>query len=341
MAEIPESIHTVAAKIDEWHEKHQERPRPHMGASLLGHPCDRWLWLSFRWAVVEKFNGRMLRLFRRGQREEELIISDLRAVGMEVHSTGAEQSRVDFGAHVSGSIDGIIEKGVPEAPAKRHVLECKTHSLKSFKALCDKGVQESKPQHWCQMQLYMAGTGIDRALYYAVCKDDDSIYTERVRYDAEAAKALVERGRRLTLCERMPEPLSTDSTWYQCRYCSAHSFCFESKLTKEINCRTCALSTPTEDSKWLCARYGNEEIPVDAQRTGCDGHVLHPDLVPWKWLPSDDGLTALFEIDGEVVKNGLPGAIVHSSKELLGLAGWEVGSDEESPVSGVEAGVSA
>ena len=96
MAEIPESIHTVAAKIDEWHEEHQEGPRPHMGASLLGHPCDRWLWLTFRWAVVEKFNGRMLRLFRRGQREEELIVSDLRAAGMEVHSTGAEQARVDL-----------------------------------------------------------------------------------------------------------------------------------------------------------------------------------------------------------------------------------------------------
>jgi hypothetical protein len=184
------------------------------------------------------------------------------------------------------------------------------------------------------MQLYMHGTGIDRALYFSVCKDDDQIYTERVRYDAEAAKALVERGRRLTLCERMPEPLSTDPTWYQCRFCPAHSFCFDTKLTKEVNCRTCALSTPTEDSKWLCARYGNEEIPVSAQRTGCDGHVLHPDLVPWKWMPSDDAFSAVYEINGEQIRNGVEDNTTHSSKELLDLEAWKDGDSEGLPTAG-------
>jgi len=334
MAAIPQPLHTISALIDSTIAKTQEGPRPHLGASLLGHPCDRWLWLTFRWAVVEKFNGRMLRLFRRGQEEEEKIVSWLTQIGCEIHSTGGKQARVDFGAHVSGSIDGIIEKGVPEAPTKRHILECKTHSLKSFKDLCDKGVQESKPQHWCQMQLYMHSTGIDRALYFAVCKDDDQIYTERVRYDEEAAKALVERGRRLTLCERMPEPLSTDPTWYQCRFCPAHSFCFDTKLTKEVNCRTCALSTPTEDSKWLCARYGNEEIPVSAQRTGCDGHVLHPDLVPWKWLPSDDAFSAVYEIDGEQIRNGVEDENTHSSKELVSLEAWKDGDFTGLPTAG-------
>jgi hypothetical protein len=334
MTAIPQPLHTISALIDSTIAKNPEGPRPHLGASLLGHPCDRWLWLTFRWAVIEKFEGRMLRLFRRGQEEEEKIVSWLTQIGCEIHSTGGKQARVDFGAHVSGSIDGIIEKGVPEAPKKRHILECKTHSLKSFKDLCDKGVQESKPQHWCQMQVYMHGTEIDRALYFAVCKDDDQIYTERVRYDAEAAKALVERGRRLTLCERMPEPLSTDPTWYQCRFCPAHSFCFDTKLTKEVNCRTCALSTPTEDSKWLCARYGNEEIPVSAQRTGCDGHVLHPDLVPWKWMPSDDAFSAVYEINGEQIRNGVEDNTTHSSKELLDLEAWKDGDSEGLPTAG-------
>ncbi len=334
MTAIPQPFHSITALIDSTIAKTQEGPRPHLGASLLGHPCDRWLWLLFRWAVWERFDGRMLRLFRRGQEEEEKIVSWLTQIGCEIHSTGGKQARVDFGAHVSGSIDGIIEKGVPEAPTKRHILECKTHSAKSFKDLCDKGVQESKPQHWCQMQLYMHGTGIDRALYFAVCKDDDSIYTERVRYDEEAAKALVERGRRLTLCERMPEPLSTDPTWYQCKFCAAHDLCFGSKVTREVNCRTCALSTPTEDSKWLCARYDNEEIPVGAQREGCDGHVIHPDLVPWKWMDSDDAFTAVYEIDGEVIRNGLPDDNTHSSKELLSLEAWKDGDSEGLPTAG-------
>ena len=33
----------------------QELPRTHLGISQVGHPCERYLWLSFRWPVIEKF----------------------------------------------------------------------------------------------------------------------------------------------------------------------------------------------------------------------------------------------------------------------------------------------
>ena len=65
----------------------------------------------------------MLRLFRRGQNEESVVVSDLRAIGVDVQATGASQSRVKFDCHVSGSVDGIIESGLPESPKKRHILE--------------------------------------------------------------------------------------------------------------------------------------------------------------------------------------------------------------------------
>jgi len=148
---IPEPMHTLASLIDAAHEAQQEPPRPHMGCSQLGHHCDRWLWLSFRWAVVEQFPGRVLRLFRRGQLEEKTIVSDLRDAGIKIHSTEGAQSRVEFGCHISGSIDGIIEYGVPEAPQKRHIVEFKTHSLKSFEDVLKNGVEKSKPQHYTQM----------------------------------------------------------------------------------------------------------------------------------------------------------------------------------------------
>ncbi len=220
---IPESEHSIVALIDKHHESLAEPPRPHMGCSQLGHPCDRWLWLSFRWAVQEQFPGRILRLFRRGQMEEATIVSDLRAIGLDVRgTTGGKQTRVDFGAHVSGSLDAIIERGVPEAPKARHIAEFKTHSKKSFDEMVKDGVEKSKPQHWVQMQVYMHGTEIDRALYVAVCKDDDRIYTERVKYDKAAAEKAIERGQRITLADRMPEPISTDPSWYQCKFCPAY-----------------------------------------------------------------------------------------------------------------------
>lgn len=308
---IPERENTIENLIDKAHEENAEQPRPHMGASMLGHYCERWMWLSFRWAVQPKFPGRILRLFRRGQQEEANIIRDLKLIGIEVR-TLTSQERVDFGCHVSGSIDAIIEGGVPEAPNKRHIGEFKTHSLKSFNEVEAKGVEKAKPEHFAQMQVYMHGTGIDRALYVAVCKDNDRIYTERVRYDKEMAEKLVARGKRLALSERMPPPISTDPSWFQCKFCDAHSFCHETQLTQHVNCRTCAHSTPKNDGTWLCERW-DSEIAVEYQYQGCEAHTLHPDLVPWEMFDGTDWV-AVYEVDGRKVMNG-EGEV--SSQELI------------------------
>lgn len=332
MAVVPEPCHSTAAAIDEWFE-HQsaEKWRPHLGASLLGHPCERYLWLSFRWAVREHFSGRMLRLFDRGKREEAVFVKLLRNIGVVIHSTDADadgkQVYVSVAPHVGGSLDGIIESGVPEAPKARHIAEFKTHNKKSFDELEKKGVFEAKRRHWCQMQVYMAGTGIDRALYVAVCKDDDRLYTERVEYNAAIAKHIIERGARIALADKAPPPVSTDASWYQCKICGYYDFCHGEHLTREVNCRTCALSTPRADGTWFC-EYWQQALTTDNQREcslpadgPCRCHVLHPDLVPWKYK----GMTGeyrrsciIYEIDGKDVINGCGEAAIKSVDLLAG-----------------------
>jgi hypothetical protein len=86
-------------------------------------------------AVVEKFPGRILRLFRRGQDEEAKVVSDLRAIGLNVQKTGDNQSRVDFGCHVSGSMDGVIESGVPDAPKTFEALKSRKVLVKNVSTM--------------------------------------------------------------------------------------------------------------------------------------------------------------------------------------------------------------
>jgi len=226
--EIPQSDHSIAALIDKHHEAQAslEMPRPHMGCSIVGHPCDRWLWLSFRFAVTPAFPGRVLRMFRRGRNEEATIIDDLRSIGIKVRAL-EEQMRVEFGSHLSGSIDAILDAGVPGAVKTKHVAEFKTHSAKSFADVQKQGVEKSKPKIFVRMQLYMSGTATHRPLYVAICKDNDEIYTERIAYDKEVAEKYIQRGQRIALADRMPEPLSTDPSWYQCKFCPAYGIvCF-------------------------------------------------------------------------------------------------------------------
>jgi len=303
---------TIANLIDEHHESLQEQPRGHMGASLLGHPCERYLWLNFRWVVSEKFKGRILRLFRRGQNEEANIIKDLRDIGMDVRGA---QTRVNFDAFVSGSADGVALSGVPESPNKHHVLEFKTHSLKSFNDVTKKGVEKSKPMHYIQMQVYMLGLKIDRALYLAVCKDNDEIYTERVRLDNELAQKYVNRGKRIALDDRMPPPLSTDPSWFECKFCPAHAFCHKAETPKEFGCRSCAHATPKENSTWRCEKHKADDIPLTFQRKGCESGTIHPDIVPWRYTDQEDYI--VWHTPFGDIANGKPDANVYSASEIL------------------------
>jgi len=290
---IPQPQNTTAALIDAAHEAMQEQPRAHLGASIIGHTCERYIWLSFRWAFKQQFIGRMKRLFRRGHNEEETIIQDLRMIGCEVKTYDQEtgkQLRFDDG-HFGGSCDGLITYGVPEAKKTPHILEAKTHSLKSFTDLKAKGVKESKPQHYAQCQVYMHAFDVDRALYYAVCKDNDEIYTERIERNKDEGMSLFEKAQRIISSDRMPAPLSADPTWYQCKFCAAHDICHGSKLTKQVNCRTCAHSTPSEAGQWHCAHWDAEIPGADAQLQGCDEHIIHPDLTPeWGYEPAERGV---------------------------------------------------
>lgn len=267
--------------IDAAYEEKPDEPRYHLGASSIGHHCERFLWYQFRWIGREKFSGRMLRLFQRGQREEDYAIGNLRAAGCDVLETDPNTGRQFnfFSSGFGGSCDGIIKSGVPEAPEKPHILEIKTHSKKSFDELVAKGVQDAKPQHYVQMQVYMAAFDIDRALYYAVCKDDDRLHIERVRHDKAVSDWAVERAKRIIFDNRIPPPISNDPTWFQCKFCSAHGDCHGGN-TSPVNCRTCDHGQMSIDGQWHCSAW-KSDVPKEAQLVGCEMHSMLKDLMPF------------------------------------------------------------
>jgi hypothetical protein len=253
--------------------------RDHLGASLIGKSCERALWFDFRWVTPAQFCGRMLRLFETGQLEEARLVRNLRATGATVLDLDPEtgrQWRVEaHGGHFGGSLDAVAI-GLKEAPKTWHVVEFKTHSVKSFRDLTTKGVTESKPQHWAQMQIYMHLTGITRALYVAVCKDTDDLHIERARADADAAGRLMDKARRVIDAKRPPVRISDDPSWWECRFCSHHPVCHEGAAAA-LTCRSCLHATPVAGG-WHCARF-DRALDHEAQRHGCPRHLFVPDLV--------------------------------------------------------------
>lgn len=313
MAALPKPTHTTAAAVVRWREQTTDTShRPHLGASVIGHPCDRHLWLLFRWAGSETFDGRMLRLFDTGRREESRVHEELRGIGCEVHADdGGAQYRVQaVGGHFGGSMDGVV-RGLPEAPKAWHVLEVKTYSDKLFAELVKKGVKDAKPQHWVQMQTYMHLADVDRALYYAVNKNTDALHIERVERDRAEGERIVARAERIIHASEPPLKLSEDPAWFECKWCRFHGQCHGSQVP-EVNCRTCANATPEIErgsACWTCSAgtdRGLVTLPMSHQRQAHPCHVYIPPLLAklGEAVDADDESVTYRTADGAQFVNG-------------------------------------
>ena len=256
----------------------KENKRNYMGISYIGHKCDRFLFLNFRWVVDEALSNQKKRLLARGGREEIEVVKLIQSTGAEVVDYGENQREVVYGSWVKGHIDGIITKGLLESPNKEHILEIKTSNDKAFKELKDKGVKVAKPLHYAQMQCYMYLSDIDRAFYFVVNKNDDEIYTQRLYLDENFALELLKRGERIATSNTMPAPLSTNPTWFECKICPYHSLCHKkdkSRINK--NCRTCEYALFEEDGKFYCKKDNTEKTNSE-QVSDCPNYKLNFDI---------------------------------------------------------------
>lgn len=251
--------------------------RDHMGASGIGHECDRNIWYGWRWASRTQHPGRLLRLFDTGNLAEARFVADLRKIGVTVldidPETGRQWKVRDSTGHFGGSMDGKA-LGLIEAPKTWHSLEFKTHSARSFKEVKAKGVQKAKPMHWAQVQSYMHLHGLTRTFYLAVNKDTDELYQERIKLDVAEATRIVARAQRIIASPVPPARISDDPAWYVCRFCDHAAVC-HGQAAPDRHCRSCLSSTPVERGEWRCERHGHT-LDSGRQRAGCSSHRYIP-----------------------------------------------------------------
>jgi hypothetical protein len=281
MAPLPPPRNPTVDAIYKAYEANSEDGfRPHLGASLIGNECERALFYTFRWATVERHDGRLLRLFQTGHLAEHRFVADLRSIGCEVQEvnpeTGKQWSVSAVGGHFGGSMDGVV-LGVPESPKVWHLCEMKTHSSKSFADLKKKGVRESKPLHWSQMQVYLNLGGLTRALYVAVNKDNDELYAERVRIDKDEGVRLVAKADRVIRATVAPPRIAFSQDHFRCKFCPHHKVCWGEDAPPR-HCRSCVFSEAVEGG-WRCGKTA-KSLSVAEQKAGCPDHRYSPTWIP-------------------------------------------------------------
>lgn len=263
MAKIPPM--TIAERIDSV--TIESYPRPHLGASQIGHACQRSLVYSFRWAFKKRIPGKLNRIFNMGHFIEDIIIEAIKSIGIEHY--GSQDRIIDGTGHAGGSVDGIVSNVPGFEPEDELLFEAKSMNHTNFLDVKRNGVQKSKPVYYSQMDMYMGRMELDFGMFVALDKNTSELYFEIVPFDAEHYGDLLDRESNILHAVHINEfpRISTNPSWFMCKFCDAKDICHGSGIV-EKNCRTCEHAEIHMEGKWECGMF-DKEISVEEQQAGC------------------------------------------------------------------------
>lgn len=218
-------------------------PRDYLGASRLGHACERALQFEFAGAPKDEgqdFSGRSLRIFAIGHQLEDLAIRWLRATGIDLVTQKRDGGQFGFsvaGERIRGHVDGIVAEAPAALGLRTPALwECKTMNAKNWRACVKDGVAVAKPVYAAQIALYQAymegtipGISAHPALFTAINKDTAELHHELVPFDAGLAQRMSDRGVRILQAtdagELLPR-IATNRDFFECRFCPWAARCW-------------------------------------------------------------------------------------------------------------------
>ena len=214
---------------------------------------------------MEKFSGRMVRLFQVGHDFEPRAIEYLIACGYAVSpinlNTGKQWRIEGCNGHYGGSIDAIAEKGT-----SKFICEFKTNGTGAgFTDVETKGLEKAKPKHWAQINQYALMYKIKYYIYLIENKNDSDIIVEVGEANWQHGEQLVKRATDIIESEFPPPKISQQPSYYECKFCFAQDICHFGEAVEE-NCRSCKNASPVERGEWFCSKYSTiipkDQIPL-------------------------------------------------------------------------------
>lgn len=218
--------------VDKAIAEQKEEPRKYLGASIVGHECERRVQYEYMvtQGMIESntfFAPRIKRVLDRGNVYEERAIKWLTGAGFSF--SGRQHQFDDFASRFAGHCDGIITDGVCCGITYPCLWECKCLQDKSYKAIIKDGLKKYSEPYWVQVHVYMAYLGLDRCMYTVVNANTMELYHFVVELDlsvARQARNRVERIINATAMGEMVPRCTSDKNYFVCKWCDYSSDCW-------------------------------------------------------------------------------------------------------------------
>lgn len=224
-------------------EAEQEPARQYVGASSIGDRCERKLWYQLMEPEKgEKRPASLILAANDGHRSEAVMAEYLRKIpGVQLWTNdaatqGKQYGFSDHGGMYKGHVDGII-LGIPLAPKTPHIWEHKCCNQKKFEALQKLKSSESEKEvlkkwdylYYCQAVTYMKYMDLTRHYTTVMLAGSRNLLTIRTDENKELANSLTEKARRILGYDTAPVGISTNPSWYECKFCRFTAHCHGKK----------------------------------------------------------------------------------------------------------------
>ena len=201
-------------------------PCNNLRASNVGHPCERYLYLSIKnWEDKRLYNETTQCIFDLGNKIEEYVIQTLKDAGFEVITptvrawkvekpliTGREDLRIKLedGQFYPVEVKGLSPQEWEKLNSVQDFLNSKRYYVRAYPA---------------QLYIYMYQFGKEKG-YFALCnKLTGEIKLIEVPFDYEYAEKILQKAERIYKClEKNELPLSCDDISV-CEYCDLAHIC--------------------------------------------------------------------------------------------------------------------
>jgi hypothetical protein len=214
----------------------QQRPRDYLGGSRVGEDCARKLVYEVTHTPKDpggEFDAGILRIFEAGHQFEAMTIGWLRSAGFDLRDRGADGGQFGFsvaGGRLRGHADGVIVAGPDVGIRWPALFEHKALGAKSWNDLVKRGLRQSKPIYFAQVQLYMAYLDLEVALLTALNRDTLVLHHIVVPFDPSEAQRLSDRAvdiLRAAASGELPPRIAANPDFYLCRFCPYATRCWE------------------------------------------------------------------------------------------------------------------
>ncbi len=198
-------------------EQQTDEPRPYIGASSIGNPCERAIWYGLHRTDAKVVDAKLRMTFQIGKRLEQMLLDLIPFLSLPINKSFHEKTYPLF----QGTVDAIIYKN----NEYDFILEIKTANNSSFDTFKKKGLRLWNSQYYDQVQSYMGMSGVHKCYLLALNKNTSELHDEFVLFDEDRYMSLVTKAKRIGEAVTEPPRISGSASFYLCKMCFYKGVC--------------------------------------------------------------------------------------------------------------------